>query len=72
MIVTGALLTKPSQTNRPTSEGVIPAILVVGGAFIFVEGALFFIGGEIYDHVKKNRRYSIVTKQNEIGIAYNF
>ena len=63
----------PSNPNngRPTSVGLFPALIFVDGILNFVFGGCIFIGGELHE-LHKNRRYSIISKSNEFGLAYNF
>jgi hypothetical protein len=72
MILIGAVIPQPSNPdNKPSSQGLIGAFFLVGGALIVAEGVVFFTGGEIYDHFH-NRRYSVISKDNQLGLAYNF
>jgi len=53
------------------SQDISPLILGVVGVFCIGEGVICFIGGEIYDRTGQ-RRLSIIGKQNQVGLAYNF
>ena len=63
----------PSNPNngRPSSVGLLPGIIFVDGLLNFVVGGFIFLGGEIYEH-SGNRRYSIISRGNQMGVAYNF
>ena len=56
---------------KPNDVGLLPALILVDGLLNFVVGGLFFIGGEIYEH-SGNNRYSLISKENQMGLAYNF
>ena len=71
MILIGAAIPQPAHPVQGSSQGVIPDVLVVLGALIVAEGVVSFTAGEIYDHFH-NRRYSVISKHNQVGLAYNF
>ena len=57
--------------SDPQSQNLGIFLLAAVGVICIGEGVVFFTYGEIYDHVHKNR-YSIISKRNQVGLAYNF
>ena len=74
IIVSGIWLNQlPAQdpAAKPNDVGLVPSLILIDGLLNFVVGGLFFIGSEIYEH-SGNHRYSLIRKQNQMGLAYNF
>ena len=72
-VITGAgLIWFNSIRNDPNAlDFALPSLFIVSGGCGVIVGLGLFIGGEIHDH-SGNRRYSIISKGNQVGVAYNF
>jgi hypothetical protein len=73
LIAGGSALLGAELLDRanPQSQNLGVFLLAAVGVICIGEGVVLFTGGEIYDHVHKFR-YSIITKRNQVGLAYNF
>jgi hypothetical protein len=66
----GAIWLKKAE-NSYNDEQLAPTIITLVAGFFFFNGLVYFVGGEIYDHVHKSR-YTLIIQKDQMGIAYNF